>query len=164
MTDRDLICDTVSALLHAIDRLDWPAVEDALAERVDLDYTSLFGGEPATQPADQVVAGWRSLLPGFTSTQHLLGPILPVIDGAGATAEAHVRATHVIDEGTDGTRSWTVGGHYVLRLRRRGSGAWRISGMTLQLHYQEGELGLPEVARGRAVTSPRAATVPGDRS
>lgn len=164
MTDRDLICDTVVALFHAVDRLDWDGVDDALAERVDLDYTSLFGGEPATQPADQVVAGWRGLLPGFTTTQHLLGPILPVIDGAGATAEAHVRATHVIDEGTGGTRSWTIGGHYVLRLRRQASGTWAIPGMTLQLQYHEGELGLPEVAQRRAASSPRATTVLGDRS
>ena len=76
MSERMAIADTVTGMLHAIDALDWKAVRSALADRVEMDYTSLFGGKPSIQNADDLVLGWQGLVPGFQATQHLLGPIL----------------------------------------------------------------------------------------
>ncbi|MGH7717512.1 MAG: nuclear transport factor 2 family protein [Gemmatimonadaceae bacterium] len=79
----------MTRLVHDADARDWPAVRARFADTVDVDYTSLAGGEPARMPADQLVAAWRALLPGFHATQHLLGPVIVELDGDHATARAH---------------------------------------------------------------------------
>ncbi len=63
-------------VLHAIDRLDWPAVRQSFADRVTVDYRSLNGEPAAEVKAEDLIAGWRALLPGFDATQHLLGPVV----------------------------------------------------------------------------------------
>jgi hypothetical protein len=127
-------------LVHAIDRLDWAGVRAELADELETDYTSLFGGEPARQTGDELVAQWRGLLPGFTATQHLLGPVLT----DGDRVEAHVRAYHRVED-----REWLVAGHYVARLA-----GGRIAALTLQTYYQDGDLDLPAVATERASGGP----------
>lgn len=143
--------DTLVDLVHAIDRLDWDGVRAAFADELDLDYTSLSGGEPERLAADELVARWRALLPGFDSTQHLLGPVRERTGGEAGSAEveAHVRAYHRVDEVTDPGPLWIVAGNYVVTLARSGAG-WRIAGLTLQTYYQDGNLDLPATATDRA--------------
>jgi hypothetical protein len=69
-------------LLHAVDQLDWAGVRQAFADEVRSDYTSLSGGAPQRGPVDDLIAQWRTLLPGFDATQHLLGAPLVSIDAA----------------------------------------------------------------------------------
>lgn len=47
-----------------------------------------------------------------------------------------------------GAATWTVAGQYVVDLERHGD-AWRISGITLRLAYEEGDPALAEVAMKR---------------
>jgi hypothetical protein len=77
--------EPVTALLHAVDTLDWDGVLAVLAPEVRLDYTSLWGGAAETVAAGEVVTRWRGLLPGFDATQHLTGPVLVSDDGRCAT-------------------------------------------------------------------------------
>ncbi len=117
--DRVAISDTVTSMLHAIDALDWDAVREAFADRIDVDHTSLAGGSPETLPAQELMARWRALLPGFEATQHLTGPItVRPVEGR-AMAETHVRGYHCIKE-AEGGDVWMVAGHYALRMGRRG--------------------------------------------
>jgi hypothetical protein len=81
---------------------------------VQTDYTSLFGGAIQNQGADDLLAGWRSLL-GSVVTQHFLGPIEVELTGQVARAECHVRAYHM-KKGAAGGDEWMVGGHYVFEL------------------------------------------------
>lgn len=149
--------DTLVGLVHAIDRLDWDGVRAAFADQLSLDYTSLFGGEAERLPADDLVARWQGLLPGFDSTQHLLGPVRERTNAGEAAVEAHVRAYHRIDGADPSTGVvWMVAGHYVVALVRQ-DGGWRISSLTLETHYQDGDLGLPDAAAERARTAPRPA-------
>jgi hypothetical protein len=67
--------DLIAGWFLEIDRRHWVAVRAALTDEVDTDYSSLFGGTPERIPADDLVARWQSLLPGFDATQHLIGPI-----------------------------------------------------------------------------------------
>jgi hypothetical protein len=83
--------DVLPRMLHAIDALDWPAVRAAFAEQVRVDYTSLSGGEPETLPADDLVARWQGLLPGFDATQHMTGPVVLTDDDGDVRADTHVR-------------------------------------------------------------------------
>ena len=122
-------------LVHAVDRLDWDGVRAAFADKLVLDYTSLFGGEAEELAADELVERWQALLPGFEATQHLLGPVL----GTDAGCEAHVRAEHRI-----GSDVWLVAGHYVAELTDG-----RISSLTLQTFFQDGVLDLPAKATER---------------
>jgi hypothetical protein len=141
------IADTVVSLLHAIDARDWKAVRAAFDETVEVDYTSLFGGKPSTTPAAELVAGWEAFLPGFDATQHMLGPVSSRAEPGGVVAQAHVRGYHYIKDAPGG-EVWMVAGHYTIRLVRRDG--WKIRGLTLTAYYQEGNRGLPDIARGRA--------------
>ncbi|WP_163508179.1 nuclear transport factor 2 family protein [Fodinicola acaciae] len=132
----------LTRLLHAIDSVDWPTVRACFTDKVHIDYTSLFGGEPETLAADELVERWRGLLPGFDATQHLTGPVLVDADGR---LDTHVRSFHVLDGDI-----WAVHGHYSGQLRDG-----RIASLTLTLFYQEGNRSLPVTAGERAKTSPR---------
>lgn len=136
MTPDDVLVD----LVHAIDRLDWPGVRAVFADRLRLDYTSLNGGEPEDLAADELVARWQGLLPGFEATNHLLGPVRVT----GDHVETHVRAEHRIAD-ADGGPLWRVAGHYVAELDPAG----RITALRLDTHYQDGNLDLPAAALAR---------------
>lgn len=133
--------DPVTALLHAVDALDWDGVLAVLAPEVRLDYTSLWGGEAETVAAAEAVARWRGLLPGFDATQHLTGPVLAGADGRRATT---VRAYHHL---VDGERrgTWMVAGRYDVRVDAAG----RIAAITLHAAYEEGDRALTEAATAR---------------
>jgi hypothetical protein len=141
----------LTRLLHAIDDLDWDGVRACLADEVRTDYSELFGGEPETLPADELVARWKGLVPGFDATQHMTGPCLVGERDGGLLAQTHVRAYHRL-----GDDVWGVHGHYVVPLERTAAG-WRIGGITLRMFYQEGDTGLPAKAAERATVSPRVA-------
>jgi hypothetical protein len=48
----------------------------AFADRIDLDYSFLFGVPAATVDADDHVAGWRRFGEAFDASQHITGPII----------------------------------------------------------------------------------------
>jgi hypothetical protein len=148
MTMREEIQDRIAVLLNAIDRLEWGAVRAAFAPTVAIDYTSLFGGSAETLPVAALVERWRGLLPGFDATQHLIGPV--IVTGSGteaATAETPVRGYHYLS-GAEGGPVWMAAGRYRCAMERR-DGDWKIGGLTLELAYQEGNLGLPALAQAR---------------
>jgi hypothetical protein len=134
--------ETVVRLLHDVDRRDWAAIRAGLADVVRCDYTSLFGGEVEELPADELVARWQGLLPGFDATQHLLGPLVPAADppADGVWLECNVRGYHRL-----GDREWLVAGRYRIRV----DGGTAVSGITLDTSYQSGDTGLPEEASRR---------------
>jgi len=141
--DRPAITNTVVGMLHAIDARDWTAVRVAFADTVTTDYTSLFGGEAQTQPADSLLDGWDDFLPGFDATQHLAGPLVVAIEGNTAQVRCAITAKHRIDEAL-----WTVGGHYQIQLAKT-NGDWYITHLTLHTAYQDGDRSLPEKAAER---------------
>ena len=144
-------------MLRAVDAVDWPAVRRAFADAVEVDYTSLVGGQPARVAADQLIATWQALVPGFEATQHKIGPINIVGTGDQRSAETDVRGYHEI-KGTPGGDAWIVVGKYTFQLSH-GPAGWRITGMKLTVFYQEGNLGLPAIAQERAKSAPRRAGV-----
>jgi hypothetical protein len=146
--DRLAVADAVAQVAYHADARDWTALRRLYADTVQLDYTSLNGGEPSAVDADPLIAGWRGVLSGFDLTQHMLGPVVVQLDGDRATARTHVRALHRI-AGAEGGDDWIVGGHYTYRLARDGGG-WAITHHTLGDAYQEGNTRLPELARQRA--------------
>lgn len=128
--------DVITRMLHAIDRLDWPAVRESFADVVATDYTSLWGGEPADVPAEQLLAQWQEFTATLAATHHQTGPIV-VSDGR---AETHVTAVHWLPNGD----AWTVHGHYIAHLA-----GGKIAALTLQTFRAYGHEGLPTVEARR---------------
>lgn len=130
----------IHLFFRAVDARDWDAVTATLADRVSLDYTSLFGGDPETLPAGEVTVRWRGLLPGFDATMHFLGPLVEDSD----TVQCNVRGYHHLDGET-----WMVAGWYTLDVTDAG-GQVRIRGITLETAYEDGSRELVDRAHRRA--------------
>jgi hypothetical protein len=139
--------DTFTRMLHAIDARDWDGVRCAFVDTIEMDYSSLFGAPAARVDADTQIAGWRQFAGAFDATQHITGPVIVELTGAGATARTNVRAYHRL-QGEPGGDIWMVAGHYKVALVPVDDG-WKIGGITLTVFYQEGNLNLPSVARAR---------------
>lgn len=144
---------TLTRMLHAIDALDWTTVRQCLADEVRTDYAELSGEPAATVTGDALVEQWQGLLPGFDATQHLTGPVLVEArpEGDGRRLQTHVRGFHHWAGDDGGT--WGVHGHYVADVQET-DGDWRISALTLQVFYVDGDTGLPDRARARAGERP----------
>lgn len=142
--DRAPVEHHIVSVVHHIDRKRWSELREVFADQVETDYTSLFGGAPATQSADDLIANWRKNL-GPVTTQHLLGPIDVQLEGDRAYAACHVRAMHYAPEAKSGAE-WEVLGHYRFELRRTERG-FRIVHMTLETFHQIGNRKLLQEAQ-----------------
>ncbi|MEM8795266.1 MAG: nuclear transport factor 2 family protein [Pseudomonadota bacterium] len=139
------ITRSITDIAAGADRHDWKRVEDAFAETVTTDYTSLFGGAAVTQPSKELVAGWASFLPGFDITQHIVtNHSVKMVDDNNAFAEADFIATHRIDGDL-----WTLGGRYAYELEPSGD-RWVVTSMTMTALWETGDRGLIARAGERA--------------
>lgn len=127
------------------DRHDWTRVRDAFADAVTTDYTSLWGGDPVTQPADELVAGWSAFLPGFDATHHMVtNHAITSLSDTSATAQADFTATHRLDDGL-----WVLGGRYEYELEKSND-RWVVTSMTMTALWETGDRGLVALAGQRA--------------
>ena len=139
--------DAATSIAAGADRHDWQRVRGAFADRVTLDYTSLWGGEPTTQSADDIVSQWRSFLPGFDATQHLVtNYAITAFDGRSAIMEADFQATHRID-----ADQWQLSGRYTYDLVSVDTG-WKIRGLVMRWTHESGDRDLARRAGERAST------------
>ena len=153
MDDRCEIASCIGALAVHVDARQWDELANLFAARVTADYTSLFGGEAQTTPREQLIQGWRQLLPGFTRTTHVIGTPRIVVAGNTAHASASVIAWHFIEEPLPSAPDfWRVGGCYEMLLRRE-EGAWRIASLMLARAWAEGNLELPRIAAERVAAA-----------
>ncbi|WP_254436138.1 nuclear transport factor 2 family protein [Ruegeria arenilitoris] len=61
--DTAQIDTAITSIAAGADRHDWDRARGAFADEVTLDYTSLWGGEPAMLTVDDVIAQWSGFLP-----------------------------------------------------------------------------------------------------
>ncbi|WP_126976156.1 nuclear transport factor 2 family protein [Frigidibacter oleivorans] len=145
--DRFAMIDAVTAIAAGADRHDWHRVLTAFDEVVTLDYTSLWGGEPTTQNAEEVVTQWRAFLPGFDQTLHLVANhTVMAFDGRSAVMEADFQASHRI-----GAEQWVISGHYEYGLVKS-DGRWRVSSLKMQWTHEFGDRELTRRAGQRAAS------------
>jgi len=118
------------------DAKEWPELEEVLAETVELDYRSLFGGNLETLSRADVIARWKSQLAPLR-TQHIITNLhITIKPDNTAECAANVLATHV--QANDGQNSmWTVGGRYDFRLAQE-NGQWRIYAIKLTAIWTTG--------------------------
>jgi hypothetical protein len=137
-TDYSEIQNLVAGLGVLVDHRDWPALKALFTPTVDVDYTSLFGGDPEQIHRDALIGTWEAFLPRFTSTEHLIGAPSIELTGDLARARAPVVAWHFTGEPLKSSgKKWVVGGHYDIHCERTAEG-WRIASLKLEAVWQEG--------------------------
>lgn len=147
LLDRAGVIDAATRVAVLADARDWRALRTVFADEVDVDYTSLVGGEPQTMLAEALISGWRAALSGYDATQHAVTNHLASLDGDGAACSAHVVARHYLLNYRGGD-FWTLGTRSDHRLVRV-EGRWKIASIKSTLLWAEGNERLPELARRR---------------
>lgn len=129
------ISDVVLRYATAIDTRDWDLYRSVFADEVDFDFSS-FRGTPARMKADEWVARVRRTQTGFDATTHYSSNHVIDVTGDAAICTSYMVAHHELKAAPGGT-SYTIGGHYVNRLRRM-DGPWKIHACTLNVAWLEG--------------------------
>ncbi|MDH7464304.1 nuclear transport factor 2 family protein [Chitinophagaceae bacterium 26-R-25] len=142
--DKDLIVQTIVNLFNGADKHDWEIVKNSFCENVLLDYSSLSGQPASTLSSTDIITSWKSFLPKFMFTLHMLSNFEVGIQGNKATAFCKGQAVHHLPN-AEGGDLWTVFGTYDFALDNHG-GNWHVSSMKLNLLYQDGNKQLPVLA------------------
>lgn len=124
------------AYAAAIDKRNWPALEQVLAAEATAHYESFgdFTGRRA------IVDGVRTFLEGCCGpTQHLVSNLRIAVEGKRATATCYIQAIHV-GLGDYKDHLLTVWGEYRDRLEL-GPEGWRIVHKELALLHVTGDIG-----------------------
>lgn len=145
LEDRLHIIDAITSISAGVDRHDWQRVRGAMADEITTDYTGLWGGEPVTQSADELITGWAGFLPGFEVTQHLVtGHTIEFSSDQTASAQADFQATHRIED-----EFWVLGGRYEYSLIKKNE-QWLVTSMTMIPSWETGDRALTAKAVERA--------------
>ena len=145
LEDRLQIIDAITSISAGADRHDWKRVRGAMADEITTDYTGLWGGEPVTQPADELIEIWAGFLPGFEVTQHLVtGHTIEFTGDQTASAQADFQATHRIDD-----EFWVLGGRYEYSLSKINE-QWLVTSMIMIPSWETGDRALTARAGERA--------------
>ncbi|MEU1430219.1 nuclear transport factor 2 family protein [Nocardia sp. NPDC005746] len=140
------IIEAVTRLFWFIDIRDWDAFPGVFADVVTLDYSSVWGGEPATVNPGRIRADWESLIGAFDATQHLLGNHLVTVDGDRAELTAVFQAVHLLANPL-GSPRWTLGGTYRIGLRLV-AGVWKVEAMVMTAQWADGNKDIMNLASG----------------
>ena len=127
----------VDEIDNACDAKDWEKCRSFFAAEVDVDFTSLAGGEAAKISADDLIDGWKTNLFAEKKTYHQRGNHRIEIDGDRATVFSKAYAFNLLESGTI-SGLWEMWGNYTHDLVRTQSG-WQCSGMKLEVVHQRGD-------------------------
>ena len=133
------IADAIDA---AVDAKDWTLARSYFTETIAVDFTSLTGGEPATIPADDLIAAWSANLGPSKTSFHLRGNHRVTFTGPdSAVMLSHGYAWNRLEAGAleenGGNPLWEVWGTYEHRFERTEDG-WRVNAMTFNATAQRG--------------------------
>lgn len=138
--------EVIYHLFIAVDSRDWKAVKECFADRLLLDYSSM-NGQPAVElTADEMIAGWKTVLPGFSFTHHQLGNMLTKDEETVGTVFCYGTASHYLEH--EKGNVWIVVGSYDFELAKNNSN-WKVTKMRFNFKYQEGNKELPAAASAR---------------
>lgn len=133
------IADAIDA---GVDAKDWETTRGFFTDEITVDFTSLVGGEPATIPADGLIAGWSANLTEEKTSFHLRGNHRVTFHSAdSATMVSHGYAWNRMESGAlpenGGEALWEVWGTYVHGFIRTEDG-WTVNAMTFTATAQRG--------------------------
>ena len=133
------IADAIDA---AVDAKDWTLARSYFTDTITVDFTSLAGGEPATIPADGLIAAWSANLGPSKTSFHLRGNHRIAFTGPDAAVMlSHGYAWNRLEAGAleenGGNPLWEVWGTYEHGFERTADG-WRVNAMTFNATAQRG--------------------------
>ena len=133
------VADAIDA---AVDAKDWPLARSFFTDEITVDFSSLVGGEPATIPADGLIAGWSANLTAEKESFHLRGNHRVTFDGTdAATMLSHGYAWNRMERGAleenGGNPLWEVWGSYEHGFTRTDEG-WKVSFMAFYATAERG--------------------------
>lgn len=133
------IADAIDA---GVDAKDWDITRSYFTDTIDVDFTSLVGGEPATIAADGLIAGWSSNLTETKESFHLRGNHrITFHDADNATMLSHGYAWNRMEAGAldenGGDPLWEVWGTYQHGFTRTNEG-WKVNSMTFTATAERG--------------------------
>jgi hypothetical protein len=135
--DRQEIINTINQIGLTADLRDWSACQACFAESVEVDYTSLMGGEPNIVSPDALTKQWQTFFDNtFKTTQHLIGSHSIIHNGNTATSLSQFQAHHVLLNPTK-DQTWTLGGLYNHELVHTVNG-WRVRKMKMTWTWEAG--------------------------
>ena len=112
--DKLHIRTVVESVPNLADRGDFESLEKLYANEVEVDYTSLGGGEVEVKSARALMNEWASLLPGFDATDHRISDIVTTVEGDTAHVACKVHAEHRV-----ANQRWSIEGTYDFKLHRQ---------------------------------------------
>jgi hypothetical protein len=124
-----------------------------------VDYTELFGGEPATMRED-LVEQWRTQLGRLDATQHVVTGVQTSPTKDGPSRPPPTSSVPMCGRRSPTAPIWTVGGWWEARLEPVPDG-FRISSMTLDPTWQTGDIAVMTGTRHNLAIG-RAPAEPGD--
>ncbi|MEM0900641.1 MAG: nuclear transport factor 2 family protein [Pseudomonadota bacterium] len=142
LVDQAEMVRVADALDAAVDGKDWALARYYFTETIDVDFTSLVGGEPATIPSDALIAGWSGNLTAEKESFHLRGNHrITFHDTNSATMLSHGYAWNRMERGAleenGGETLWEVWGTYVHGFERTDAG-WKVNAMTFHATAERG--------------------------
>ncbi|MEM8572630.1 MAG: nuclear transport factor 2 family protein [Pseudomonadota bacterium] len=142
LVDRAEMIRIADAIDSAVDAKTWDLARSYFSEEIRVDFTSLVGGEPATIPADALIAGWAGNLTDEKTSFHLRGNHAITFDGTDAAMlHSHGYAWNRMERGAlpenGGDALWEVWGTYTHGFTRTADG-WKVNAMTFNATAERG--------------------------
>lgn len=133
------LADAIDA---SVDAKDWARARSYFADEIMVDFTSLVGGEPATIPADALIAGWSGNLTAEKESFHLRGNHRVTFEDADtAMMLSHGYAWNRMERGAleenGGNPLWEVWGSYEHGFTRTEDG-WKVDFMAFYAIAERG--------------------------
>jgi hypothetical protein len=134
------IIKTITKIFNGADERDWEQIQDAMADDVLLDYSSMNGSPAAITPSAKIIEAWKGFLPGFDNTHHQISGFK--VDQQNDIALVHFfgKADHFIGKDT-----WAVAGTYDMELAKSDND-WKVVKFKFNLLQQSGNTELPQKA------------------
>lgn len=137
LADEIEIRRVVDEIDNAVDEKNWVRARSFFADKVDVDFTSLAGGEPARITADELIGGWRINFYADKKSFHQRTNHRIEIDGDKAKVFSKGYAYNLIETGRV-KGLWEVWASYAHTLEKT-DGGWKVSGMTLTVAHTRGD-------------------------
>lgn len=127
----------VDDIFDAFEQRDWDCLRAAVADEVELDHTSLRGGQVERFTRDEIVAWWQSGLHPKKRNLHLQGRYRIRQQGDTASVSFNCYVLHALVEELGGGL-WECWGRHTLSFRRTPDG-WRATRFAFARFHARGD-------------------------
>ncbi|KAJ7500020.1 hypothetical protein FB451DRAFT_1207232 [Mycena latifolia] len=147
LLDRANIRDVITRMAWYVDRQEWDLLSGGFTDELVMDYTELFGGEPAHLTNTAQAQVWKGMLGYLDATIHVFTGVLvdlPQPGAIGPPTEASCTCNGLVAlrrNAAHGDPLTQSGAYYTFKLKKVASATgnpWRVSLMEAHLTYMKG--------------------------